>query len=318
METIKASAPGKVLLFGEHSVVYKKPALAIAINKRAYATVRKIKERKIIIRTPDLNLEHAYDNNSEYNNSPTYPIYYVAKKILDISEYNQGLEITIKSEIPIGGGLGSSAAVSVVTAYAVSRILDLKFNKEQVSKIAYEGEKILHGTPSGIDNTISTWGGALEFYNGKIERLNINDTPPLIIVNTKISRSTKQLVEKVRQLYNRNPDIVKHIFDAMGSIAKIGKESLLKGDWERIGELMNINQGLLASIGVSNHIIENIIGTALKNGALGGKITGAGGGGCLLILTKENNQQNIQKMLQNQNIEVITATISKEGVRDEN
>ncbi len=318
MNKITASAPGKVLLFGEHSVVYKKPAIAIAINKRAYVTVEKIDNERIIVNTPDLNLEHTYDiNETNIKKDQTYPIYFLTNMLLANTNYNKGLKVTINSDIPIGGGLGSSAAVSVATAFAVSKILDLDHDRTQISKIAYESEKILHGTPSGIDNTISTWGGALKFKAGTIERLQIKDTPPLIVVNTKISRSTKKLVKKVRTLYERNPDVISHIFDAMENIAEKGKDYLIEGNWKRIGELMNINQGLLAAIGVSNQIIENILAIAINHGALGAKLTGAGGGGCLIILTEKRNQDKILKELQNQNIEIIPTTITLQGVREE-
>ena len=226
-----------------------------------------------------------------------------------------GISIIINSEIPPSAGLGSSAAVSVATVYALSHLFDKNITIEKVSAIAYEAEKVVHGTPSGIDNTISTFGGMIYYKKGiSLKRIVSDIEIPLVIGNTGIPRSTKDLVMKVRTLREKYPELIDSIFEAMGQIAELALDRIANKDILGIGQLMIINQGLLESLGVSHIKLSLFIHEALANGALGAKLTGAGGGGCMIAIVEKEFQKRVANAIRNVGGEPIITSTSNLGV----
>ncbi|RLI07715.1 mevalonate kinase, partial [Candidatus Bathyarchaeota archaeon] len=187
---IHASAPGKAILLGEHSVVYRGPAIVLAIDLRAHIWAEEREDDGIWIEAPDIGVSGHFDARGRYHpirgGSERWrslnPIRVVALEAMKRFEATRGLRIRVESEIPPAEGLGSSAAISVATAAAVGRLLSGEnLPKEMVCEIAYEGERIVHGTPSGIDNHISTYGGALRYERGKgFERFKVEELPLII------------------------------------------------------------------------------------------------------------------------------------------
>lgn len=322
----RASAPAKVILFGEHFVVYDKPAVVIAIDRRAYVTAKPRIDDKIVIKSATINASGAFTSNGEYqpikggqrNEARFKPIYLVAKNLLSLSNEKMGLNIEINSSIPIAAGLGSSAAVAVASAAAISNLLEVNLTKDNIFRLALEAEKIVHGNPSGVDPAISTYGGALLYRKSEgIKRLNIEADLPLIIGNTGIKRVTGDMVSHVNKLRNRYPTIIDRIMDAGSVIVSLGVKALKSGDLETLGDLMNMNHALLCALGVSNYAIERLITAARKSGALGAKLTGAGGGGCIIALSKPNNVHNVARAIKNAGGEAFATTRAPEGVRIE-
>ena len=217
--------------------------------------------------------------------------------------------------IPIAVGLGSSAAICVATVAAIERLYDANLKPEEISNIAFEGETIIHGKPSGVDNNVSTFGGVLSYdkENG-IKRHKLDQNIPFIIGNTKKKRSTKKMVENVAALKEHNPVEMEKILDSMGLIAESGLDALMKADIYRIGDLMDLNHGLLSAIGVSTMKLEILCHTSRNNGALGAKLTGAGGGGCMIALAEEPDIPNIERAIRRRKSESYRVSLTDKGV----
>ena len=320
-----AKAPGKVILFGEHFVVYGEPSIVMAINRYAHVTINLRDDKAIHITSRDLNVEGIFRNDeyipivgSKEDRLKLQPIKFCVDKIADILGEKIGVDITIRSELPVASGLGSSAAVAVATTAALSKLLDLKLDLSKVNELAFEAEKIVHGTPSGVDNTIATYGGIILYTKGmklKIERAKASKSLPLVIGDTRIPRSTKVMVENVRKLYEKHKKLISTVMQAYKELYLEAVNALAVGDLEKIGELMCINHGLLWSIGVSNEFLDKLVHTALDAGALGAKLTGAGGGGCMIALSYEDSLERIANAIKNAGGRVITALTENIGVK---
>jgi len=304
---VTASAPAKTILFGEHFVVYDEPAIVLAIDKRAYVTVAPRKDKRIYVLSKDLGIsgyfedDHFLGGESEENvRTILEPIKIAAKSVFNQHlEKAEGISIEINSSIPVAAGLGSSAAVAAATALAVGKLLNIKLTQENVFQIAYDAEKMIHGTPSGIDPAIATYGGVILYQKNKgFTRLEVDANIPLVIGNTGIERTTGNLVAEVRRMYKSYPDIVKPIIKSGGEIAHKAVKALKNGDLILLGELMNINHALLCAVGVSNESLERLVFVARKTGALGAKLTGAGGGGCMIALAEPKNLNRVKKAIE--------------------
>lgn len=288
---VHARAPGKVIWFGEHFVVKGKPAIASAIDLYADVTIEPIDSDRVIIESRDKGVVYDYSRRGK---PPRLlkPFKHVIDYIVGegYTGRPRGIYARISSSIPVGAGLGSSAATLVAFTAAFLKYHGVPMDSNTVSKIAYEGEKIVHGKPSGIDNTVSTHGGFILYKQGVLQKIDYvwRDDYVLLVVDTGISRNTGHAVKRVLDRYNRVPNVMTKIYDAAEEIVYTALKYLRKGDFEQLGELMNIAHGLLASIGVSIKRIESIIHTALKQGASGAKLTGAGLGGCVLVLVRND------------------------------
>jgi mevalonate kinase len=313
-----ASAPGKVILAGEHSVVYGYPAIAVSIGLRCYVEITDIQEG-IRIHAEDLEVSHHYlmqDLLDITQGKVINPkLDNIALWIKQSLSESPNVSLKIRSEIPISAGLGSSAAVAVATVAAIADLHDQQLSSDEISRLAFEAEKINHGTPSGIDNSIATYGGLLKFQGGKINRKKIDNPIPLIIGNTQIPRDTKHLVSKVASLKDYNPPIMDGILQAIGKLTEDVENCMKSNDLNMLGSLFNMNQGLLDAIGVGHPSISEVIWKMREHGALGAKLTGAGGGGCVIALAKDfNSRGDIVDKLKGSNIAIIPTEISPNGV----
>jgi mevalonate kinase len=239
-------------------------------------------------------------------------------RILEKYGKNVGLDIEINSTVPVGAGLGSSAAVVAAATAAAGTILDVKLSKEDIFRIALEAEKVVHGTPSGVDPAISTFGGTLLFQmDTGFKPLEVKTEIPLVIGDTGVERSTRVQVEKVRNVTDKYPRIIEPIMMAAREIALRAIEAFKENDLETLGALMNINHALLYGVGVSDESLEWLTNAARKAGALGAKLTGAGGGGCMIALAREGKLQQILEAIQRAGGRPFVARKTDEGVRIE-
>ena len=302
----QASAPAKAILVGEHFVVYGEPAIVLAIDRRATVTVETRSDQKIFIRSEDLDISGFFENGKffpqkggEEAGRKLEPVYAVAREVTQKCGVNTGLNIKIESSIPVAAGLGSSAAVSVASAAALYSLYGSDKSKDNIFQTAFKAEKIIHGTPSGVDPAISTYGGILWYCKGEsIRRLKVDVDLPLVIGNTRKDRSTGKLVAKVRSLRRRYPLIIGKVIKAGGELVKRSAEALNDGDLKALGELMNINHELLCALGVSSEELENLVHAARKAGAWGAKLTGAGGGGCMIALVSPEKLKNVAEAIE--------------------
>jgi len=324
-EAVTASAPAKVILFGEHFVVYGEPAVVLAIDKRAYASVQLRKDERIYIKSTDLHVAGTFKGErfqAERGGSKARlklePIRSAVRQVLDRAERKAGVNVRISSDIPVSAGLGSSAAVAASTIMAVSQLLGMDLSRDQIFHMAYESERFVHGTPSGIDPAISTYGGALRFERGKdFTLLGVDTKIPLVIGNTEVKRSTGELVAIVRQMMERYPIVTNLIIRIGGKIAVDAVEALKKDDLKTVGELMNINHALLYAVGVSHEALERLVYAARIGGALGAKLTGGGGGGCMIALAEEKKLKRVMVAIVKAGGTAFEARKTDEGVRIE-
>lgn len=318
----EATAPGKMILFGEHSVVFGAPAVVLAIDRRAKVHATKRHDNKIFIDADDLGFSGYFEDDvyhavrgQAWRGKNLTALNIASKKTIQHLGVKSGINLKVRSMIPIAVGLGSSAAICVATSAAVDRLFEGNLNKDEISKLAFEGEKIIHGTPSGVDNNVSTYGGIIRFKkNEDVQHYKLDEPISFIIGNSRRKRSTKKMVENVAQLKLRNIELMNYIIKNMGIIAEEGLQALLNNNLGKLGDLMNINQGFLSAIGVSTMKLETLIHTARNNGALGAKLTGAGGGGCIIALAEKINIPNIEKAIRRRKSDSLWVNLTDRGV----
>jgi mevalonate kinase len=279
----KASAPGKIILFGEHAVVYGRPALAVPVMQvRADVEVIDSPRAGIWLNAPSVDL------HAELNTLPSdHPTAAVIHNFLFLSRVSPfpNLEINISSTIPVASGLGSGAAVTVALARALASHLNFPMSDEEINAFAYEIEKIYHGTPSGIDNTVVTFAEPVYFVKGQpIEILHVGSPFTIVIGDTGVRAPTKESVADVRKLWEADPPKWEWIFDQVGAIAQDSRKAIEHGDWTELGELMNQNHVLLQEMTVSSPELDQLISVARETGARGAKMSGGGRGGNMIAL----------------------------------
>ena len=259
-----ASAAGKVILLGEHGVVYGRHALALPIPDAVSVSISAAEA-----------LSH------------DLPDELVAVLLREMGIENTNVRIDVDSRLPFGKGLGSSAAVAVGIVRAFDEYLGLGLDDERVNAIAFESEKLAHGTPSGIDNVLSTYARPMLFcrHDGlQAEALDLDIPPPLLIAWGDETGRTSEMVAGVRARREQAPEHFDAVFDQMDSLSREGADYLRTGAWNELGGAMNICQGLLNAIGVSTSHLERMVMLARQSGAVGAKLTGAGGGGSIVAL----------------------------------
>lgn len=352
------SAPGKVIIFGEHSAVYGKPAIAAALSLRCYLLATPNETPNTIkLEFPDIQLSYAWNKDdipwdsikehvqyedgipkvteelipeitqalssllsnidSKMHHTACFCFLYLYSSLCN--ESTPGMTFTVRSTLPIGAGLGSSASTSVCLAAALASLggwvskATLRNTDNSPSTDSKDlhfidfwsliGEKCFHGNPSGVDNAVATHGGAVLFQRNPMPkqpslRTNIRNLPPikLLLTNTKVPRSTAELVGGVGERHRKYTKISASILDAMGHLSTEAYDIITSpkfGEQEhsKLLELVNINHGLLVGLGVSHPVLEKvrIIGDIHNIGAT--KLTGAGGGGCAITLIDDEVEQ---------------------------
>ncbi len=262
-----ASAPGKVIVFGEHAVVYGRHAVVSAIDLRCYVRAEKRNGFRIISEFGETRLDFS---------GPHSYISYAIKRFSEIKRVD-GVSIEVKSDVPPESGLGSSASVTVAALGALNAEFNAELTEEDVFELARKVELDVQGIGSGTDPFVVTFGGSWLIPEKEKFKTEIEFS----VIDTKKKSITSEMVMKVRDLKERHPEITESILDAIDSIAIEGVEALKKNDIDRISEFFRINQSLLRALGVSTPSIDRIIAEIEEKG-YSGKITGAGGGGCII------------------------------------
>jgi mevalonate kinase len=312
--TVTASAPGKAILFGEHAVVYGKPAIAVAVDKRARVTITEGTTDNIQVKIPELdvygsiNIDNGYisqlTSSGEVENNPstfdTGIMEYIKSALFQEeleSSLDHGLDLEVDLEIPIGAGLGSSAAITVATLAAMARYHEQELSLENLAHIAHQVELEVQGAASPLDTTVSTHGGFL-YFTHQTGGMKIKPAleMSLVVGYTSQPGNTGILVKKVRKLCQAHPTIINPILDIMEEVTNQARESITHGDEKQVGELMNINQGLLDSLGVNTVEISRLIYQARRAGAIGSKITGAGGGGSIIAYCPGKTREVLEEL----------------------
>lgn len=285
MTVVQASAPGKAILFGEHSVVYGRPAIAVPVFNVAATARLAPGEPGFRIVAPDL------DRNFLLSQAPPNdPLAAIVRATIDHFGVQRpsGLTLTVESGIPLGRGLGSGAAISAAVVQALARQLGHLISPAQVSALVFEVEKLYHGTPSGIDNTVIAFARPVYFIkNRPIRRMRVAQPFTLVIGDTGVVASTREVVGDLRRRWQADRQCFEGHFDEIEVIARHAKNAIEQEffDVSVLGKLMNENQEILEALGVSSPALERLIFAAREAGAWGAKLSGAGWGGNMIALS---------------------------------
>lgn len=309
MSSTQASAPGKIILFGEHAVVYGRPAIAAPVTQvRATVTVADSELAGVRLLAPDLGQAYWLDEAQPYD-PLARAVRLVEKAVGDVPGASPAnfplshLTITVRSTVPIASGLGSGAATAAALIRALAHHLRRPHlaTDERVCALAYEVEKIHHGTPSGIDNTVVAFEQPVYFVRqepeNRVEPFSIAAPLHLLIADTGIRSATRQVVGAVRRHWQADPNRFEEIFNACGAVAEAARTALEAGDITRLGTLMNENQVWLEAMTVSSPELERLIAAARTAGALGAKLSGAGRGGNMIALVTPETKSVVQQAL---------------------
>jgi len=293
---IHSSAPGKVILFGEHAVVYGRPAIAVPVTQvRASATVEPAPPGSgLTLVAPDLGRSVVLAMAPQDE-----PLAAAARLTLaHLSAPEPDATLSIHSTIPIASGLGSGAAVSTALVRALMGFLGHALEPAEVSSLVFEVEKVHHGTPSGIDNTVVAYEQPVYFVHGQpIERLTVAAPFTLLIGDTGIPSPTRKVVERVRRGWQCEPARYDALFDQIGDLVDEARRAMECGDVDALGPLMDENHALLIELGVSSPELDALVETARFAGAPGAKLSGAGQGGNMIALVEEDLVEEVAEAL---------------------
>jgi len=301
----RGSGFGKVILFGEHFVVHGVPGIVSAIDSTADAEVKKIGEGITV--KDERKGAKGYTEKKKFQQKESIER---MLKTAGINPEKASLEIRLRGNLPSFSGIGASAASSVAIARAIAEEFEMKLSDEKINEIAYEAEKAYAGTPSGIDNTAATYGGLIWFKRNlsggpnTIKRLNIREPVEIVIGNTGIVADTKEMVAGVAERKKTNPEKYNPLFKQAEELAFTARKAIEDFDLSKVGKLMNENHRLLQEIEVSCKELDHLVNLAREQGAFGAKLTGGGGGGCMVALTPRKELQ-----------EAVATAMEKEGFK---
>lgn len=296
-----ASAAGKIILLGEHAVVYGRPAIAAPVSDvRAVAEVETLPNgQRIVIEARDLGCSYLLDDGHEADDA--LPLQITVRNTLEALSLpieSQNLRLTIRSAIPIARGMGSGTAVATAIVRALAQHFGQHLTARAVSDLVYQTEIILHGTPSGIDNTVVAFEQPVYFVKGQQANIFWVGKPiTLLIADTGVPSKTRDTVGDVRARWLADRSLYEGIFDRIGAIVDSGKQALSTGDAPTLARCMDDNQCLLRELGVSSDELERLIEAAKKTGASGAKLSGGGRGGCMIALVDEANRDRVAAAL---------------------
>ena len=302
----RGSGFGKVILFNEHFVVHGVPGIASAIDLATDAEVKKFSGEGIRI------IDERKGTEGYSENKKTQQIESIERmlKMMGLNSEKNPMEIWLSGQLPTFSGIGASAASSVAIARAISNEFKMNLSDDRINEIAYEAEKAYAGNPSGIDNTAATYGGLIWFRknltggSNKIERIKIEKPVEIVMGNSGIVADTKAMVDGVAERKKKYPEKYKKIFNRAEELAFEARKFLEDFDLKKVGELMNENHSLLQQIEVSCKELDYLVNLALERGAYGAKMTGGGGGGCMVALTPVKKLQ-----------EKVALSMEKEGFK---
>jgi hydroxymethylglutaryl-CoA reductase len=282
-EGASGEAAGKVILLGEHAVVYDRHALALPLESSITASIVE-SSGGVSLTIPAWGMRQAWTADEPAQGGAASAVRLIMNHL---GVAARGFDIAVASRIPAAMGLGASAAFAVAVIRAFDSLLEKKLSNADVDNLAFECEKLAHGDPSGIDNNIATYAQPVLYSKGTRTRtrpFELLEVPPLVVASSGMRGNTKEQVAAVRARYERNTALYTTIFDEIDEMSVAGAVALKNCDYAQLGALMNVCQGFLNAIEVSTPELEKMIAIARGNGAIGAKLTGAGGGGSIVAL----------------------------------
>jgi mevalonate kinase len=322
MPQITASAPGKLLLFGDHAVVYGHPCIVTAVDQRVRVTVKKNGLDVLHLDAPDVGLQ-AYSKTIADLGKKELPkgvafIEMLYKRFLEKYPQKEGIIVTTQSEFSSKFGFGSSSAVTVAFAKALLTLYEIEADNEELFQLCYQAILDVQGVGSGFDVASAIWGGTIYYIKPAkvVRQIPLTDLP-LVVGYTGIKADTPTLVRMVENTYKNEPKRIEEIFQRIADITELALTAISGHRWEDVGKLMTESQQLLRKLQVSSIQLERLITATQKAGALGAKLSGAGGGDCMIALAEETQKEKVIQSLKDAGAQVMDVILNAPGVRIE-
>ena len=319
---VEVSAPGKLMLFGEHSVIYNRPCIVTAVDQRIRVSAELTGAKFFRIKAPDVGVDE-YDEPigaASTSDAPKGARFTAAAIRNFYQQYriSSGVTIRTRSDFSSEFGFGSSSAVTTAVIKALSELFEIGISNGDLFKLSHKTVLDVQGLGSGFDLAAAIWGGTLYFRSAgpEIMPLRTNELP-LTVGFTGIKADTASLVRQVADLRLRHEELIDHIFGAIDGIVEEAREVLDGEDVGRLGDLMNINQGLLDSLGVNSAELARLVFAARRTGAIGAKLSGAGGGDCMIALSLDQDKRRVEESIEAAGGKVLKVRTAAPGVRSE-
>lgn len=318
---IEVSAPGKLMLFGEHAVVYGRPCIVTAVDQRVRVGIEQTESNFLELNAPDVGIER-YRRNikglgvSENLSKGARFVEIAVKNFFQQLNVSSGIRIGTSSDFSSEFGFGSSSAVTVAVIKGLSEVFKKNLSKREIFDLSYQTVLEVQKVGSGFDIAAAVWGGTIYFVKGGKVIKPVKNIPS-VVGYTGVKADTTSLVLMVSELYKKQKVLIGGIFEMIGKTVEQARRSLLVGDSRKLGELMNINQGLLDSLGVNTPELSNLIFAARGAGAYGAKLSGAGGGDCMIAFVSEDSRKNVEKAIKEAGGKVLRVKTGAEGIKIE-
>lgn len=323
MNTITVSAPGKLMLFGEYAVLEGEPCLTAAVNRRMTVRVTRAKTQQFVLHAKDLKIDNYKRSLEDLGNGDVPKDARFAETVVrnffqQFPQKKSGVIVETHAPFSKNFGFGSSAATTVALSYALTTLFSVSLSKKELFDFAYKTVLDVQHAGSGFDIASSLYGGVLYYLSGgkTIEQVNTRSIP-LLVGYTGAKADTVSFIHAFNEKKKDAPELFSKTCLSIGEVVKQAKRAIEEGEWQKVGELMNQNQDLLSVFGVNTPMLENLIRVVKHTGAYGAKLSGAGGGDCMIALAPEEKREAVKKAIENAGGSVIDVSIEKEGVRIE-
>lgn len=324
MKHVAASAPGKLMLFGDHAVVHGHPCIVTAVDQRITAVVRKNGVDVFHLEAPDLGLS-AYSKTLSDLGKKELPkavcfIEMLYKRFLEKYPQQEGIVVTTRSQFSHQFGFGSSSAVTVAFAKALTTLYDLHLTNHELFQLCYQAVIDVQGVGSGFDIASAIWGGTLYYVSPAkiVDQLGDHSFHfPLVVGYTGIKADTPTLIHLVQNQLTADPDRVNTFFTQIHQITDDARDAIAQRDWQRVGELMTHNQQILQQLSVSGVKLDELISASNACGAYGAKLSGAGGGDCMIAIAPAQQHSGVEEAITQHGGQVMRVDVHAQGVRIE-
>jgi mevalonate kinase len=319
---ITVSAPGKLMLFGEHAVLHGHSCLVTAVNQRIKVTVEILDLPEFHLEALDVSIT-GYQKPMKELGKGEIPkgakfVEIAVRNFMEKYPFSNGIKVTTKSEFSTQFGFGSSSASTVCVIKALSELFRKNYHHEDIFHLSYKTVLDIQKKGSGFDIASAIYGGTIYYaLAGKmIEPIEIDDIP-VIVGYSGVKADTVTIINQVTEKAKKYPDVFNEIYEGIETVVELGEKALIQKDWEAVGELMDINQGYLSALGVSSKKLSDMIYLSREAGAYGVKLSGAGGGDCVIAFAPDEKREMIEAAIIKAGGEILHVTANAEGVRIE-